>query len=181
MEGIQQTTQTGSFAGQLSGQGVDRQAFLNLLVTQLKNQDPFEPVANEQFLAQLATFSQLEEAQSTNSLLSDLLRVNSADLALGGLAQAASLVGKVVEYIDPETGAQIRGTVYSVYFDPTGVLVEVDGNIVPAGSIVTISTDPNATSAGTPGDPNASGNGTAPSAPTPNNNPGVSEETGNEG
>lgn len=173
-----QPVQAGSLSAQLSGQSVDRQAFLNLLVTQLKNQDPFEPVANEEFLAQLATFSQLEETQSTNKLLSDLIHVNQADLALGGLAQGASLVGKVVEYIDPESGAQIRGTVYSVYFDPSGVLVEVDGNIVPAGSIVTISTGPGSTSTTPGGTSSSSGNGTTPAPGTPNTDPLGADENG---
>ena len=156
-----QPIQAGAISSQFGGQDVNKQQFLDLLVTQLRNQDPLSPMENEAFLSQLATFSQLEETQSTNSLLTDLIHVNQADLALGGLAQGASLVGKVVEYINPQTGAQVRGTVYSVFFDPSGVLVEVDGNIVPAGSIVTISTEPPSTGSST--DPNAgngNGNGT---------------------
>jgi len=149
-----QPVQTSPLTGQLGGE-VNRQQFLQLLVTQLRNQDPLEPMQNEEFLSQLATFTQLEEAQTTNSLLGSLLHVNQADLALGGLSQGASLVGKVVEYIDPATGAQIRGTVYSVFFDPSGVLVEVDGNIVPAGSIVSISTNLSAANGG--GNPGAAG------------------------
>jgi flagellar basal-body rod modification protein FlgD len=43
-----------------SGQ-VTKDEFLQLLVAQLKNQDPMEPVKNENFLAQLATFSSLEQ------------------------------------------------------------------------------------------------------------------------
>jgi len=40
-----------------------RNAFLNLLVTQLQNQDPLEPQADGEFLAQLAQFSSLEQLQ----------------------------------------------------------------------------------------------------------------------
>lgn len=44
-----------------SDPNVSKDEFLQLLVAQLKNQDPMEPVKNEDFLAQLATFSSLEQ------------------------------------------------------------------------------------------------------------------------
>jgi flagellar basal-body rod modification protein FlgD len=46
---------------------VDKEAFLQLLVTQLKYQDPLSPISNEEFLAQLAQFSSLEQLQSINT------------------------------------------------------------------------------------------------------------------
>ena len=49
-----------------------RNAFLNLLVTQLQNQDPTQPQADGEFLAQLATFSQLEQLQQMNQKLDSL-------------------------------------------------------------------------------------------------------------
>ena len=47
-------------------------AFLNLLVTQLQNQDPLQPQDNSEFLAQLAQFSSLEQLQQINSGVSTL-------------------------------------------------------------------------------------------------------------
>lgn len=49
-----------------------RNAFLNLLVTQLQHQDPTQPQADGEFLAQLATFSQLEQLQQMNDKLTSL-------------------------------------------------------------------------------------------------------------
>ncbi len=49
-----------------------RNAFLNLLVTQLQHQDPTQPQADGEFLAQLATFSQLEQLQQMNQRLATL-------------------------------------------------------------------------------------------------------------
>lgn len=49
-----------------------RDAFLNLLVTQLQNQDPTQPQADGEFLAQLAQFSQLEQLQQMNQKLDAL-------------------------------------------------------------------------------------------------------------
>lgn len=49
-----------------------RNAFLNLLVTQLQNQDPTQPQADGEFLAQLAQFSQLEQLQQLNDKIDAL-------------------------------------------------------------------------------------------------------------
>lgn len=49
-----------------------RNAFLNLLVTQLQHQDPTQPQADGEFLAQLAQFSQLEQLQEMNQKLDAL-------------------------------------------------------------------------------------------------------------
>jgi flagellar basal-body rod modification protein FlgD len=49
-----------------------RNAFLNLLVTQLQHQDPTQPQADGEFLAQLAQFSQLEQLQQMNQKLAAL-------------------------------------------------------------------------------------------------------------
>lgn len=44
--------------------GLDKEAFLQLLVAQMKYQDPLEPTSNTEYVSQLATFSELEEMQN---------------------------------------------------------------------------------------------------------------------
>ncbi len=63
-------------------QELDRNAFLRLLLTQLENQDPLEPLDNQAFIAQLAEFSSLEKLTD----MSDSLRrlVDLAQLGLDG-------------------------------------------------------------------------------------------------
>ena len=51
---------------------VDKTEFLNLLVTQLKNQDPLNPVDSQDFVAQLATFSSLEQLMDINKAVTKL-------------------------------------------------------------------------------------------------------------
>jgi flagellar basal-body rod modification protein FlgD len=59
----------------LSGVGEDE--FLKLLVAQLKNQDPMSPMKNEEFVAQLATFSSLEQLISINKGVTQLAALMS--------------------------------------------------------------------------------------------------------
>jgi flagellar basal-body rod modification protein FlgD len=52
--------------------------FFNMLVTELKNQDPLQPVQGSEFIAQLATFSSLEKLTSIESLLKQSLAGQAA-------------------------------------------------------------------------------------------------------
>lgn len=66
--------------------------FLILLTEELKNQDPLDPVQGSEFVAQLATFSQLEQAYNTNETLSKIEQYQESINS----AQALSLIGKNV-------------------------------------------------------------------------------------
>jgi flagellar basal-body rod modification protein FlgD len=66
--------------------------FLALLTTQLQYQDPFKPLDNTEFVAQMASFSQLDSLQSLQSSFDSLASSLTSNQAL----QASSLVGKVV-------------------------------------------------------------------------------------
>jgi len=69
-----------------------RQAFLDLLVSQLSNQDPLAPLQDHEFVAQLATFSSLEQLEGINNgMQSSLLMNQSVNNTL-----ATSLIGKEV-------------------------------------------------------------------------------------
>ena len=50
-----------------SNSSLDKDAFLQLLVAQMKYQDPLEPTSNTEYISQLATFSELEEMQNLTS------------------------------------------------------------------------------------------------------------------
>lgn len=68
---------------------LDQNTFLRLFITQLENQDPLNPTANEEFVAQLAQFSALEQATQTTSLLEQLITQGNER----GRIEAVKLIG----------------------------------------------------------------------------------------
>lgn len=88
--------------------------FLNLLVTQLKNQDPLEPQSNEQFISTMAQFSSLEALTSVDktiqydhalSLIGKKVTVqhNNKDEVTGAVEKTGVVDGKVVVYVGGDT------------------------------------------------------------------------------
>lgn len=76
--------------------GADFQSFLSLLTAQLRNQDPLQPLDSTQFVAQLASFSTVEQLVGVNSRLD--AQANRAALESG--AQYASWIGNAASAID---------------------------------------------------------------------------------
>lgn len=72
---------------------LDYDSFLTLLIAQMKNQDPTEPMKASEQIAQLATFSQVEQTVQTNKNLESMLKSNA-------ITQAGSIVGKHVTSSD---------------------------------------------------------------------------------
>jgi len=67
-----------------------RDAFLQLFTTQLKNQNPLDPMGNEAFVAQLAQFSSLESMKSMESTMNEVANLIRDEKFVGG----ANLLGK---------------------------------------------------------------------------------------
>lgn len=86
-----------------------KDAFLNLLVTQLRNQNPLEPLSNTEYIAQMAQFTSVEQLMNLVGEMS-ALRHN--------LGIASSLIGKAVEWteMDQTTGQPVtrQGVVDSI-------------------------------------------------------------------
>lgn len=113
---------------------IGKEGFLKLLITQLQNQDPLEPMSNEDFAAQLAQFSSLEQMQNLNEnfgQLMDLTRIGSS----------ASLIGKTVEYMDEDTGFNVAGTVDKVMIKSEGLFFSIGGKQVHSGLVREIGPD----------------------------------------
>jgi flagellar basal-body rod modification protein FlgD len=107
---------------------LDKDQFLNLLVTQLKYQDPLNPVDDKEFIGQMAQFSSLEQMQNLNSTFSS--------------SKAFSMIGKTVSAsVKSETGdtSDITGVVSNVKLAGGKPLLVIDGKEVEVESVTNVS------------------------------------------
>jgi flagellar basal-body rod modification protein FlgD len=88
--------------------------FMQLLVTQLQNQDPLDPIKQYDFISQLAQFSTLEGIEKLSDQVEQQAGLQAELLQLQQLSQAAELVGRNVTYQSASTGDPTQGIVESV-------------------------------------------------------------------
>lgn len=101
--------------------------FLTLLVTQMKQQTPLDPVDNGSFMQQLATFSSMEEQKEINTNLLQLLDFQGALARVQSLGEGSALLGREVTF-QGEAGEE-SGTVESVFVNEEGeVRLKLDGD-----------------------------------------------------
>lgn len=118
-----------SFAGALGDMGGD--AFLKLLVAQLRYQNPMEPSDGTQLMQQTAQFTQVETLQQMAKAQQQLTGMAEFSLAVG-------LSGKRVEAVGLD-GGRISGEVGRVRFTTYGPEIEVGAKWVPLSHIVEVS------------------------------------------
>lgn len=109
----------------------DKDLFLKLMVTQLKNQDPMNPQDSAEFLAQTAQFTSLEKLEAVATQSSQAL---AAQMAFG----ASTLAGRTVTYVGEDGATETTGKVDSVRFAATGPVLSVGGTDVPIANVVTV-------------------------------------------
>ncbi|MBB3043006.1 flagellar hook assembly protein FlgD [Nocardioides soli] len=114
-----------------TGSNSDKEMFLNLMVAQLRYQDPLNPADSGEFLAQNAQFTALEKMQDVADQTAALL---AAQISFG----AAGMVGRNVTYLT-EDGGTASGVVSSVTYDATGPRLTVGDQSVSLGQISSIS------------------------------------------
>ncbi len=108
---------------------VDYQSFLKLLIAQMKNQDPTNPMDSTQYMAQLASFSQVEQSVQINQKLDQMLQSSTLD-------QAAAIIGRTLTSADGAT----TGKVAEVRLVSDGIVAVLqNGAKITVGPGVTIS------------------------------------------
>lgn len=129
-----QASAAGSAASALAG---NFEMFLQLLTTQLKNQDPTSPMDPSEFTQQLVQFSQVEQQININKNLEAMMAMLKSQQASSNL----NYIGKVVDFESPEVELTDGGSAFWSYNLPPGTemvefkILDEDGNVVRSGSI----------------------------------------------
>lgn len=126
-EGKVNISETSQKTERKTGSSLGKEDFLQLLVTQMKYQDPLEPTSNTEYVAQLAQFSELEQMENLNSTTTN--------------TSAFTLVGKEVYIEDSsETGnaVSVQGTVEYVTIQNGKAYVSVNGTLYEYDNIVQV-------------------------------------------
>jgi flagellar basal-body rod modification protein FlgD len=121
---VSSSTTSGGLAPATGAKELGQDAFLQLLVTQLRHQDPLNPMDSAQFTAQLAQFASLEQLTKANGSLGNLLvaQMSSTNLA------ATSLVGKTIKAAGDSVSVkdgQASPITYTLPQDTTSTVLQV--------------------------------------------------------
>ena len=108
-----------------------RDEFLQLLVTQLRHQDPLEPVKQQDFLSQLAQFSTLEGIEKLNANFDNMLRLQE-------LTQGANLIGRIVSYRTASDTGPSAGVVDAVHVENGNLILTVNGQSVALADVLAL-------------------------------------------
>lgn len=118
-------------------QELDRDAFLQLLVLQLQNQNPLDPISNQELLAQLAQFSALEQANN----LADSVEEMSGNIDQLNFISANQMLGRTVRGLTL-SGETLEGVVERIRLEGSVVVLVVDGRQMSMAGVVEIDDGP---------------------------------------
>lgn len=114
--------------------GLGRDAFMELMLAQLRNQDPLEPMGNADFLAQLAQFNALEEMKQLNESFSTLMQSQQ-------MLQASVLIGKQVSGLGSDEQT-VSGVVSAVRTFGDEITLYVGNAPIPLTSVHSVEEAP---------------------------------------
>jgi len=126
-----QQAQAQSSVQQATGmEGLGEDAFLQLLLAQLKNQDPLKPMDNTEFISQMAQLNSLNELMALNKTMSSMITAQM-------VTQGSALIGKTVS-ANLDTGESVSGVVEAMQINNDKVTLTVNGQQVPMEAIRTV-------------------------------------------
>ncbi|MBQ7560045.1 MAG: flagellar hook assembly protein FlgD [Synergistaceae bacterium] len=124
------TTNSSSSATTATNNELGKDAFLKLLIAELSNQDPLNPVEDREFISQMATFSSLEQMQNMNKTLESMSEANKFS--------AVSYIGKAIAFTNDE-GKQVPAMVNAVWFENGKTILDTTEGDVPLEKVEGIS------------------------------------------
>ena len=144
------STDTSNDSTSTSTQLLDTEDFYNLLVAEITNQDPLDPVSNQELTLQLmqlqntsamsdVTESIGELVTSTEALNENLLSSFSSLQSLSELSSATSMIGKDITYTLDDSTEELSGNVDSIKINDGTAYLVVDDTEVALDNVLTIS------------------------------------------
>ena len=106
--------------------------FLKLLVAQLSNQDPLDPMDDKEFMAQMAQFTSLEEMSSLNKTMSNFVQNQQASAASAYLGRDVTILR------ESGSGIEVEGSVTAIKIGKGSAQVEVNGKYYDSNRIQTV-------------------------------------------
>lgn len=108
-------------------QELDKDAFLQILVAQMRYQNPLAPQDSNQFISQVVELTTMEQLFNLSKSMEMLLKAQELSLSAG-------LVGKQVTVVGPD-GQDVRGAVDKVVIGEEGIQLVIDGISYDYGSV----------------------------------------------
>lgn len=119
------STSSANAATTATNDALGKDAFLKLLIAELSNQDPLNPMEDREFISQMATFSSLEQMQNMNSTLTNMSEANKFN--------AVQYIGKAVAFTVGEGDSATKkvAVVNHVWFEANGkaILDTTEGEV----------------------------------------------------
>jgi flagellar basal-body rod modification protein FlgD len=112
------------------GNGLGKDAFLQILMAQMRHQDPLNPADGSAMVAQLAQFGTMEQLQNINEKIEALFNLSL-------LGETSAMIGKDITYVSMDSNIR-QGRVESVLWYGTESLLRINGELVPIGAICEI-------------------------------------------
>jgi flagellar basal-body rod modification protein FlgD len=110
---------------------VDKDLFLQILTTQLRNQVPTQPMEDLEMIAQMAQFSTLEQISNLNQAFNQFIDSQQVDIS-----RYSTMMNKEVTWTDDVTGKQESGVVKGIIKKDDQFYYQVNDEEIPVGNII---------------------------------------------
>ena len=127
---LNMNTNTSTKSTKQQGQ-VDKDLFLQILTTQLRNQDPTQPMEDREMIAQMAQFSTLEQISNLNQAFNQFIDSQQVDIS-----RYSTMMNKEVTWTDDVTGKEESGVVKGIIKKDDQFYYQVNDEEIPVGNII---------------------------------------------
>jgi flagellar basal-body rod modification protein FlgD len=114
-----------------SSKSDETDAFMGLLLAQMRNQSPMDPMDDNQMISQMAQLNSLQELQKIGAAITELTQSNK-------FLSASNLIGKKVGYLNSD-GENASGLVSSIYMEGDDIMLTIGEDEITLSDVVEVS------------------------------------------